>query len=61
MSALPPKADIRRQLADVRFGPKADSCAAPKLQFIRSPRRRGQAAELGWWDAAGLTARTTSN
>ena len=31
MSALPPKADIRRQLADVRFGPKANSCTATDL------------------------------
>jgi hypothetical protein len=30
MSALPPKADIRRQLVDVRFGPEADSCTAAK-------------------------------
>jgi hypothetical protein len=28
MSALPPKADIRRRYCDVRFVPKADSCAA---------------------------------
>jgi hypothetical protein len=28
MSALPPKADIERVLAHVRFGPKADMCSA---------------------------------
>src|SRR5262245_56705435 len=39
MSALPPKADICRALADVRFGPKADSCSAGKEIVIRSPRR----------------------
>jgi hypothetical protein len=30
MSALPPKADIRERVLDVRFGPKADSCSAAK-------------------------------
>ena len=30
MSALPPKADIRERVLDVRFGPKANSCTAAK-------------------------------
>jgi hypothetical protein len=36
MSALPPKADIRSALADVRFGPKADSCSAANRVAIRA-------------------------
>jgi hypothetical protein len=37
MSALPPKADIRRRDWDVRFVPQADSCTAAKMlgsQFV---------------------------
>jgi hypothetical protein len=33
MSALPPKADMCVALAYVRFGPKADSCAAANSLF----------------------------
>jgi hypothetical protein len=33
MSALPPKADIRERVLDVRFGPIADSCSAKNLLF----------------------------
>src|SRR5262249_6103946 len=40
MSALPPKADMCSALADVCFGPKADSCCAAKRITIRSPRRQ---------------------
>jgi hypothetical protein len=35
MSALPPKADIPKRRLDVRFVPKADSCAAAKTVSIR--------------------------
>src|SRR6516165_3786551 len=42
MSALPPKADIETQSRDVRFVPKADSCAAAKEVLIRVTIRRGQ-------------------
>jgi hypothetical protein len=34
MSALPPKADIGRRQLDVRFVPKADSCAAAILSLV---------------------------
>src|SRR5262249_32763030 len=33
VSALPPKADMCGALADVRYGPKADSCSAAKLNL----------------------------
>jgi hypothetical protein len=36
MSALLPKADIRRGNRDVRFGPKADSCSAIKISRVRA-------------------------
>ena len=34
MSALPPKADIRERVLDVRFGPQADSCTATKRSLF---------------------------
>jgi hypothetical protein len=34
MSALPPKADIGTAIADVCFGPKADSCSAAKASLF---------------------------
>ena len=40
-----PKADMDWHSPDVRFVPKADSCTAAIFIVIRSPGRRGQAAE----------------
>ena len=46
MSALPPKADMCGALANVRFGPIADSCTAANSISIRSTRRRGRASSV---------------
>ena len=59
MSALPPKADIDRIIADVRFGPIADSCTAANGCFIRSPRRRDRAEK--WRDSEAERARRSNS
>src|SRR4029077_114395 len=53
MSALPPKADIRERVLDVRFGPQADSCSAAKRSLLdhlvgagAHRRRHGEAEHL---------------
>jgi hypothetical protein len=53
MSALPPKADIRRLGRNVRFVPIADSCAAANSLFdhlvgaLKQWRRDSEAQRLG--------------
>jgi hypothetical protein len=45
MSALPPKADMCSALADVRFGPIADSCSAAnnnRCSITLSARERSE-------------------
>src|SRR6516225_3487409 len=39
MCALPPKADMCGAVADVRFGPEADSCTAAKSYLVTSSAR----------------------
>src|SRR5262249_30585314 len=46
MSALPPKADMCGANRDVRFGPKADSCTAPKNYSITSSARPSTAGGI---------------
>src|SRR5262249_4209226 len=49
MSALPPKADMCGANRNVRFGPKADSCAAAILSFdqrVDEPRQPSRAVIL---------------
>jgi hypothetical protein len=41
-SALPPKADIRERVLDVRFGPTSDQVHRNKKALIRSPHWRSQ-------------------
>ena len=46
MSALPPKADIAAAQTDVRFVPKADSCAAANSRLF--DHLVGDGEHAGW-------------
>jgi hypothetical protein len=65
MSALPSKR-IETQLRDVRFVPKADSCAAAKCTAIRSPAMASTLVEcqiecFGEAQATGLSSLATAS
>jgi hypothetical protein len=47
MSAITPKADIRRHDWNVRFGPKADIAVAKKSPTVRNGQRRLIGKNLG--------------